>query len=52
MDTDSTPPDFKAYVAPPQGGFAEKFDILDKAAKKGDRWWFIALLMIGMAYVG
>lgn len=27
-----------------------RFDLLDKAAKKSDRWWFLALLIIGMAY--
>lgn len=30
----------------------EKWNVFDKAAKKGDRWWFFALLMIGMFYVG
>lgn len=29
-----------------------RFDLLDKAAKKSDRWWFLALLIIGMLYAG
>lgn len=29
-----------------------RFDLLDKAAKKSDRWWFLALLIIGMGYAG
>jgi hypothetical protein len=31
---------------------SEQFTLLDKAAKKSDRWWFLALLMIGMFAVG
>lgn len=30
---------------------ADRFSILDKAARKSDRWWFLALMMIGMVFV-
>ena len=30
----------------------DKFNLLDKAAKKSDRWWFLALLIAGMLAVG
>lgn len=29
-----------------------RWNIFDKAANKPTHWWFFALLMIGMAYVG
>lgn len=28
-----------------------RFHMFDIAAKKSDRWWFLALLMIGLMYV-
>ena len=31
---------------------SQRFDLLDRAARKNDRWWFLALLMIGMVFVG
>lgn len=43
------PPDFSAYN-PATTEMESRFNILDRMAKKGDRWWFIALLMIGIAY--
>lgn len=48
--SDPQPPDFKAYRDPE--GLETKWNIFNAAAKKGDRWWFFALLMIGMGYVG
>lgn len=30
----------------------DKFNLLDKAAKKSDRWWFFALLVLGMTFIG
>ena len=30
----------------------EAVGILDKAARKSDRWWFIVLLIVGMAWAG
>lgn len=29
-----------------------KFNLIDKAAKKSDRWWFLALLIIGIGWSG
>lgn len=52
MENENTP-DFRAYPMPsPESAMLEKWNIFDKAAKKDMRWWFFALLMIGMAYVG
>lgn len=45
------PPDFPAY-RPPESALMEKFNVFDRAAKKDLHWWFFALLMIGMGYVG
>lgn len=44
------PPDFSAYrqVDPLEA----KWNIFNAAAKKDIHWWFFALLMIGMGYVG
>lgn len=36
----------------PESAVLDKWNLFDKAAKKDMRWWFFALLMIGMAYVG
>lgn len=50
--TDSTPPNFLAAPAIQsvhEGSLAEKFGILDRAAKKDLHWWFFVLLMIGMS---
>lgn len=33
-------------------GFLSQFDILDKVAKKNDRWLFVALLCIGLFAMG
>lgn len=30
----------------------DKFNLLDRAAKKSDRWWFFALLVLGMVFIG
>lgn len=35
-----------------EGVLTERFNIIDKAAKKDLHWWFFVLLMIGMGYVG
>lgn len=50
-DIPSAEPNFAAY-SPVNSELESKFNILDRMAKKGDRWWFIALLIIGMLYVG
>lgn len=44
------PPNFNAYRY--ESPLTEKFNLLDRAARKDMHWWFFALLMIGMAYVG
>lgn len=36
----------------PEAALMTKWNIFDKAAKKDLHWWFFALLMIGMGYVG
>lgn len=50
--SDNPPPNFAA--APPviPTSITDQFNLFDKAAKKDIHWWFFALLMIGMAYVG
>lgn len=35
-----------------EGALVEKFNLIDKAAKKDMHWWFFVLLMIGMITVG
>lgn len=32
-------------------GVLEKYNVIDRAAKKSDRWWFFALLVIGMVAI-
>ncbi len=45
-------PDFAAAPPPqsPESTLLEKWNIFDKAANKDIKWWFFALLMIGMGY--
>ncbi len=50
MPNETPPPDFRAY-APPDP-LEAKWNIFNAAAKKDLHWWFFALLMIGMGYVG
>lgn len=47
-------PNFQSYTAETDAAsFLEsKWNLIDKAARKSDRWWFLALLMIGIAFVG
>lgn len=44
------PPDFDAYH--PADPLEAKWNLFNAAAKKDLHWWFFALLMIGMGYVG
>lgn len=48
-----SPPDFsQAHTISAENALLDKWNVFDKAAKKDLHWWFFALLMIGMGYVG
>ena len=52
--SEANTPDFRGYAPEMHDTslWASRLDLLDKMAKKSDRWWFIALLVIGMIYMG
>lgn len=52
MPPELNPPNFEAAPRQAESSVLEKWNIFDKAANKDIKWWFFALLMIGMAYVG
>ncbi len=49
-EPDESVPDFPAYHPP--DALEAKWNLFNAAAKKDLHWWFFALLMIGMGYVG
>lgn len=52
--SETQPPNFAGYVPEihDTSTWESRINLLDKIAKKNDRWWFIALLVIGMIYMG
>lgn len=47
--SEEKPPDFSAVK---DTSLLDKWNLFDKAASKDIKWWFFALLMIGMGYAG